>query len=708
MQASGIGTPIAALAVAGVPSGVSATFGNSTVSRDRDTTLTLDVNRNAQPGTYSVIVTATGTVSQSAIRRSATVHLVIDRASEAEALPTCAGTIPPATGSKIYVSSFHGRDGVGCGTTSDMLAPPSGRHRQLRRFWLRRARPLQPLCDRRHDHAQEQGQHLWQLRVPAADPAAAYYRTVIDASPPPGAPAISAESISAATVIHGLVILGKDETAAGQPSIVMSAIKSKGITLRNSALIAGTGGNGEPGSSSSAAAVGVSGSVPASPTVGGVGGAACETSPPPVVGRGGLGADDQRITLPADCGDFSCTCINSSPSASVGNPGVGPGPNTPGGGGGAAAPVGCGCEFGTDGVPDGPTGNSGYSGFCAIQVAAASNAFGIFQGGGWIATKGFGGGGGSVGGGGGGGGSGGMSAYTNPAEDKRFYPGLPGGGGGGGGCGGVGGGGGGQGGASIALVLADSVLAGDPTLNVAVPGPAGAGGPGGQGGVGGAGGSGAAGLPGHTVDVGRSLSCHGLASDAWTSGAGGKAAPAAAAPAAPARPSIGIALVAGSPIRAGTRSTSASVAREVDSALAARPLGSQATRVQGGRRKPWRRRRQRARPVVQPSPARLLLRDSSSCPGERLTSPGGTAYLIMQGDGNLCLYVSSKFAWCSETISYGVRAVMQTDGNLVVYDGSGGARFDSVTENHPGSYLAVQDNGSIVVYDGVTPLWTKP
>ena len=54
------------------------------------------------------------------------------------------------------------------------------------------------------------------------------------------------------------------------------------------------------------------------------------------------------------------------------------------------------------------------------------------------------------------------------------------------------------------------------------------------------------------------------------------------------------------------------------------------------------------------------------------------------------------------------KAVMQMDGNLVVYDAGGGAAFDSKTEGHPGSYLAVQDNGSVVIYDGATALWTKP
>jgi hypothetical protein len=41
---------------------------------------------------------------------------------------------------------------------------------------------------------------------------------------------------------------------------------------------------------------------------------------------------------------------------------------------------------------------------------------------------------------------------------------------------------------------------------------------------------------------------------------------------------------------------------------------------------------------------------------------------------------------------------MQTDGNLVVYDASAHAIWNSGTFGHPGARLAVQNDGNVVVY----------
>lgn len=74
--------------------------------------------------------------------------------------------------------------------------------------------------------------------------------------------------------------------------------------------------------------------------------------------------------------------------------------------------------------------------------------------------------------------------------------------------------------------------------------------------------------------------------------------------------------------------------------------------------------------------------------GEKLMSANGAYILRMQeGDGNLCIYKFANgkqggFVWGS--MKYGfknARLVMQTDGNLVVYDGSNAAKWSSQT--HP-------------------------
>jgi hypothetical protein len=98
-------------------------------------------------------------------------------------------------------------------------------------------------------------------------------------------------------------------------------------------------------------------------------------------------------------------------------------------------------------------------------------------------------------------------------------------------------------------------------------------------------------------------------------------------------------------------------------------------------------------------------------PGTTLPDGGsvtsGTHTLAMQTDGNLVLYNGAQSRWQSHTYpNPGARAVMQTDGNLVVYSAANQALFQSGTYNNPGAYLDVQDDGNVVIYasDG-HPLW---
>jgi len=95
--------------------------------------------------------------------------------------------------------------------------------------------------------------------------------------------------------------------------------------------------------------------------------------------------------------------------------------------------------------------------------------------------------------------------------------------------------------------------------------------------------------------------------------------------------------------------------------------------------------------------------------GQGLTSCDGRFQLVMQTDGNLVLYQAGVGAiWHSVTFNTdGDRAVMQTDGNLVVY-GPSGALFHTGTWGNPGAFLAVQDDGNLVVYSaGGAPLWAS-
>ncbi|MFF3918459.1 hypothetical protein ACFYZB_34280 [Streptomyces sp. NPDC001852] len=99
-------------------------------------------------------------------------------------------------------------------------------------------------------------------------------------------------------------------------------------------------------------------------------------------------------------------------------------------------------------------------------------------------------------------------------------------------------------------------------------------------------------------------------------------------------------------------------------------------------------------------------------PGQRLESGhslnSSTMTLTMQTDGNLVARLktgsgSGQVVWSTGTSGNpGTYAVMQTDGNLVVYKssggpGTGGALWSSKTYGNPGAYATVQTDGNIVV-----------
>ncbi|MFJ6901940.1 hypothetical protein [Streptomyces hokutonensis] len=83
------------------------------------------------------------------------------------------------------------------------------------------------------------------------------------------------------------------------------------------------------------------------------------------------------------------------------------------------------------------------------------------------------------------------------------------------------------------------------------------------------------------------------------------------------------------------------------------------------------------------------------------------ARLVMQTDGNLVVYDElSQPRWGSDTVGHGWRATLQDDGNFVVYTRSNQAVWGSGTEGNPGSTLWIQDDGNVVVYNHLGfPLW---
>lgn len=95
--------------------------------------------------------------------------------------------------------------------------------------------------------------------------------------------------------------------------------------------------------------------------------------------------------------------------------------------------------------------------------------------------------------------------------------------------------------------------------------------------------------------------------------------------------------------------------------------------------------------------------------GEGANACDGGFSLQHQDDGNVVLYTANGTAlWATGTDGAATTTlVMQTDGNLVLYDGSE-ALWSTDTYNSPGATLAVQADGNLVVYAGAgVPLWAS-
>lgn len=101
--------------------------------------------------------------------------------------------------------------------------------------------------------------------------------------------------------------------------------------------------------------------------------------------------------------------------------------------------------------------------------------------------------------------------------------------------------------------------------------------------------------------------------------------------------------------------------------------------------------------------------------GESLHSPNGRYQLLMQSDCNLVLYdgaaVYEDAVWSSHTWQKGTGcfAMMQDDGNFVVYDQSWNALWSSGTYYYSGqgAFLYLQDDRNLVIYLGTRALWSS-
>lgn len=84
--------------------------------------------------------------------------------------------------------------------------------------------------------------------------------------------------------------------------------------------------------------------------------------------------------------------------------------------------------------------------------------------------------------------------------------------------------------------------------------------------------------------------------------------------------------------------------------------------------------------------------------GESLESPSGQYRLSYQTDGNLVIYGPGGDEWASNTAGTTPnRAVMQGDGNFVIYDPDGNDLWSTGTQGNPGAYAVVLESGNFTI-----------
>ena len=115
--------------------------------------------------------------------------------------------------------------------------------------------------------------------------------------------------------------------------------------------------------------------------------------------------------------------------------------------------------------------------------------------------------------------------------------------------------------------------------------------------------------------------------------------------------------------------------------------------------------------IMQALPGERLRSGARLLPGQELTSTSGRYRLHYQTDGNVVLYddTDRTALWNSATTSSRPgQAMMERDGNFVVYDGQGRVLWTTGTTGNPNAYLLVQDDGNLVVYrPDLQPMWDR-
>ena len=104
-----------------------------------------------------------------------------------------------------------------------------------------------------------------------------------------------------------------------------------------------------------------------------------------------------------------------------------------------------------------------------------------------------------------------------------------------------------------------------------------------------------------------------------------------------------------------------------------------------------------------------LLGDQGLAPGEQRVSKNGLTTFAHQSDGNVVVRRGNRQLFATDTAGRGsIALIMQTDGNLVLYDNAGVALWFSGTHGNPGAGLRVDNDGRAVIFTpSMRQLWAS-
>jgi hypothetical protein len=102
-----------------------------------------------------------------------------------------------------------------------------------------------------------------------------------------------------------------------------------------------------------------------------------------------------------------------------------------------------------------------------------------------------------------------------------------------------------------------------------------------------------------------------------------------------------------------------------------------------------------------------LVAGQSLTPGQYLVSADVRTVLILQTDGNLVEYNYGRAVWSSSTNGQPIKnAIMQGDGNFVIYRNDNSWAWQTNTPNSGATTLSVQDDANVVLYTpNAVPKW---